>query len=248
MLLGDGALLTGLQVLNIRFQKKEERLIPGRSFCGLTYRYSGTVSVETDEVSLLSEPGTVTFIPMGQDYKTEILEDGQMIAVHFTVQDGAADLQPQLIRPDHAMGKQFFRLCELYRPGKNRDFRCMALFYEILAALEADHGSVDRSSPMRDAENYILRHFSDPELSVSAMAERLNISDSYFRREFKGLYGVSPSSFLQNIRMDHAKMLLSSGYYTIGEVARLCGFRSLSYFSAAFHRAVGMAPGEYRER
>lgn len=247
MFFGEDAVVTGLQVLNVSFQQAEKRIITGRPFYGLTFRFAGKISLETGQTSLISEPDTITFVPMNQDYVTEILEDGQMIAVHFTMENVSQQLCPQVIADREDLGRQFLHLWEAYRKIGRCDFRCMSLFYDILAELFVSPAVAHVTGPIEKMRDYMIRNLKDSDLNMPAIAERYGFSDSYFRRAFKKMFGVPPSVYLQQIRIDHAKMLLRSGYYAVGQVADLCGFNSLSYFSATFHRFVGCSPLAYRD-
>ena len=55
---------------------------------------------------------------------------------------------------------------------------------------------------------------------------------------------MSPMAYIKRTRIENARLLLRTGYFTVGEVAAQCGFESLSYFSYEFHRMTGMTPGE----
>ena len=247
MFFGEHAVVTDLQVLNVLFQQVEKRVVTGRPFYSLTFRFLGKISLEIGQTSLISEPDTVTFVPMDQDYATEILEDGQMIAVHFSMENVSQELCPQVITGREDLGQHFLHLWEVYRKMGKCDFRCMALFYDILAELFVTSDVESAAGPVEKMRDYMIRNFKDSGLNMPAVAERYGFSDSYFRRAFKKMFGVPPSVYLQQIRIDHAKMLLRSGYYAVGQVAELCGFNSLSYFSATFHRFVGCSPLEYRD-
>ena len=70
------------------------------------------------------------------------------------------------------------------------------------------------------------------------------ISGNLFKQEM----GQSIMSFLQNIRIGHAKMLLrkfpEKDACTIGKI---CGFNSASYFGKVFKKVTGLTPGMYRQ-
>ena len=50
------------------------------------------------------------------------------------------------------------------------------------------------------------------------------------------------------MRLENAKALLRTGYYSVTETATRCGFDSVSYFSYTFRRETGVTPSAYRER
>ena len=53
-------------------------------------------------------------------------------------------------------------------------------------------------------------------------------------------------SYLNQIRIDHAKELLETPGVKIKDVANLVGFEYEKYFSRQFHKNTGLSPNEYR--
>lgn len=65
-------------------------------------------------------------------------------------------------------------------------------------------------------------------------------------RAFTKSKGVTPYSYLQNIRIGEAKKLLEQGLPPV-EAALQTGFSDQSHFTNYFNRYIGLAPGVYRE-
>lgn len=241
--------VTGLTVFRHEFKKSECTFVPGRPFHALTFRLSGAISLSDGRPQLLSGAGCITYIPQGAAYNTEILESGEMVAVHFTAMEETETSQITVLRPEHAVAfrNQFLSLQERYRAGRERDYACMAMFYEILASIEHEMTRDARAAipeRMRNAKNYIDHRFGDANLSVSLLADAAGVSEVYFRREFRRHFGLSPMAYIKKVRLDNARLLLRAGYFSVSEVAEQCGFESLSYFSYEFHRLTGMTPTE----
>lgn len=241
--------VTGLTVFRHEFKKSECTFVPGRPFHALTFRIAGKITLSEGGRQLISDAGCITFIPQGAAYSTEIIESGKMVAVHFTTSEEAEAAQITVLRPEHAIAfrNQFSSLQERYRVGRERDYACLAMFYEILASLEHElTRDVREAIPrrMREAREYIDHRFGDSNMTVSFLAEMAGVSEVYFRREFRACFGMSPMAYIKKTRMDNARLQLRTGYYTVGEVAAQCGFDSLSYFSCEFHRLTGMTPTE----
>ena len=248
-MLGKELVVTGLTVFRREFKKTEPVFVPGRPFHALTFRLSGSISLSEGGRLLVSGPGSVTLIPQGAAYNTEILENGEMIAVHFTSAQEDVLSRISVFRPEHttAFRNQFLSLQERYKVGRERDYACLAMFYEILASLEYELTRDARAAipvRMKDAKEYIDHRFGDVNLSVSLLAEAAGVSEAYFRREFRTCFGMTPMAYIKKTRLDNARLLLRTGYFTVSEVAAQCGFDSLSYFSYEFHRMTGMTPSE----
>ena len=59
--------------------------------------------------------------------------------------------------------------------------------------------------------------------------------------------GVSPFQYLINIRIAHAKHLLSTSDMPIAQIATECGYDDPVYFSQVFKRITEFSPKEYRK-
>ena len=78
------------------------------------------------------------------------------------------------------------------------------------------------------------------------MARQLGVSTTWFDKLYRAQYGVSPKQDVLRARIERAKGLLTFTEGSLREVAQLTGFQNEYYFSRAFRRRTGMAPGEYR--
>lgn len=94
---------------------------------------------------------------------------------------------------------------------------------------------------------YMTDHISE-KIKIEALAEELHISHVGLLWKFKRTMGCTPSEFLIQIRMRHAKHLLLQGKKRINEIAILCGYNNAYYFSNAFKKVYHIPPSKYREK
>lgn len=59
-------------------------------------------------------------------------------------------------------------------------------------------------------------------------------------------FGVSPSAYVNRIRMEYAALMLAGSDLPIGDIASECGIENLSYFYRVFQRQYGTTPRQYR--
>ncbi|WP_416139176.1 helix-turn-helix domain-containing protein [Halomonas sp. HK25] len=93
-----------------------------------------------------------------------------------------------------------------------------------------------------------IRHNLGEPLSVESLAHSLRLSPFHFARMFKNSTGHSPYSYVQSLRIDKAKDLLTTSPMSVSAVADRLGFSSQSYFSRAFKAKVGCSPDKFRRR
>ena len=70
----------------------------------------------------------------------------------------------------------------------------------------------------------------------------------YLARMYKKKTGVSLKDYINDYRIQQAKLLLQQSDKQVGEVAADVGFSNLSYFSTLFKKSTGLTPVEYRRR
>jgi len=84
------------------------------------------------------------------------------------------------------------------------------------------------------------------QLDVRSLAARANLSDRSFHRKFVEATGTTPAKFVETLRLDEARLLLSRSV-CLKAVAAKVGLSPPSRFADAFERRFGIAPGLFRE-
>lgn len=100
---------------------------------------------------------------------------------------------------------------------------------------------------MIDAVYHIETHYNQP-LTLEEAARAAGLSTTYFSRLFHKQLGVPFSEYVRNVRIHHAKILLSQSSKSITEIALETGFCSGDYLSTQFKAKTGMTPSAFRNR
>ena len=87
--------------------------------------------------------------------------------------------------------------------------------------------------------------FSDPQLSISFIAEQLGYNSKYLSHIFKKKTGIGYTEYLQTFRIKYAVSLFEHGIDSIKNVALLSGFTDPLYFSTVFKNKIGISPKNY---
>ena len=90
--------------------------------------------------------------------------------------------------------------------------------------------------------NYMKR------ITLNDISEHVAFSVSYLSRMFKEEKGINLTSYINEVRVRNAKLLLKGSDAPLSEVAYLTGFDDQSYFSKVFKKHTGVTPGKYREK
>ena len=92
---------------------------------------------------------------------------------------------------------------------------------------------------------FMEQHFAE-RIYLDQICRYAGLSKSTLLRAFTKSKGVTPYSYLENIRIGEAKKLLEQGFPPI-EAALRTGFSDQSHFTNYFNRFIGLSPGVYRE-
>lgn len=83
--------------------------------------------------------------------------------------------------------------------------------------------------------------------SLAELAASCGISRRHLTRSFRHTTGITIGEFILDRQVARAKDLLAREDLLIKQVAYQCGFNSTAAFAAAFRRATGLTPTDFRE-
>lgn len=140
---------------------------------------------------------------------------------------------------------KFFDIAYLWE-GKSslHALKCKAHIFDILYELIGNslpHKCVPHAEKIEAARAYIQANFRN-KISIDALAQRMELSVSYFRKIFTEAYGQSPQKYIITLRINTAYDLLKSGEVNVSEAASLSGFDDIYYFSTLFKKHTGFSP------
>ena len=105
----------------------------------------------------------------------------------------------------------------------------------------------DKSKYVLEAMDYIGAHYQDPNISISAIAQDLGISEGHLSHTFKKETDYTLLNYLTRYRIHKAMELLRDCRVKVYEVAAQVGYRDITYFSATFKKVTGVTPSEYQD-
>jgi len=104
----------------------------------------------------------------------------------------------------------------------------------------------DDVDKMRMVHTYVMDNFKS-KISLDEVAALLNMTKTSFCRYFKPRANKTFSSFVNEIRIGHARKLLLEDNYNISEICYECGFYTLSNFNRQFKAVTDLKPLQYRK-
>jgi AraC-like DNA-binding protein len=125
------------------------------------------------------------------------------------------------------------------------------MLFHALGKLLLSH-SENRSTPRRlgwerpaikRVKAYLDEHYAE-EISLEDLACIANLSAFHLTRVFRQAIGLPPHAYQAQVRLDHARRLLSQGF-SVSYVASETGFFDQAHFTHQFKRYFGVTPGIY---
>lgn len=125
--------------------------------------------------------------------------------------------------------------------------RCYLTEILVHAARLADKGETtrERHPAVAAMAEYLYEHYAQP-LSLELLSERIGYTPQYLSSLFRKESGMSPSAYLQRLRVENACLLLSERRLSISQIAQEVGYGDLKHFNAVFRRYKNMSPREFR--
>jgi len=105
----------------------------------------------------------------------------------------------------------------------------------------------ERSMLIQQAKRYVDNHFDNPDLQMNKVAAQFNLSSNHFSTLFSQEIGEPFRDYLNNLRINRAKELLSTTSIMCSQIAYQCGYNDPHYFSTFFKKKTGFTPQEFRE-
>lgn len=123
----------------------------------------------------------------------------------------------------------------LQRPGGQAQFSVWA------------ESALPVSGGLRDIVDSVI---GDPgaDHSIASMAVKAAVSERHLARMFHEQIGMTPARFVEQARLEAAKVLLATGDQSQDTVARRAGFGTTDTMRRTFRRNLGVSPGVYRNR
>lgn len=100
-----------------------------------------------------------------------------------------------------------------------------------------------RPRTLRRAQDHVQAHFAEP-MTVADIALAAGSSARRVQEAFAAHLGISPMSYLRDVRLDACHRMLVAGTATVTESAQACGFTHLGRFSAAYRERFGQLPSQ----
>lgn len=276
LLRGDEFALGDLPIFVNRSVESYELSEHRHDFLEISYVSEGTGTHYTGKASLSTGQGDIFLIPVGVShvFRPASTAKNRPLVVYnciITMEaaarlletfPGGTELKPLLecteIRGFRDRYGEFHRLFQRlhYDYASSRPGREAALYTGVMNLLlylyrsganKQETAAAAVSAGMEEVLKRIHTRFEHP-LKVSELAGILGIGERQFHRLFTKQTGMTPTEYLQNVRVHEACRLLQTTDRKVSDIAPSVGYQDIAFFNALFKKKTGVSPREYRRK
>ena len=222
----------------------------GRTANGFIYVLRGLLIEQFSDTDgtkeIMLEPGEVLFVPQGARYIGIYGKDNtELKVVQFDLLSG--ELAPYLTSPLKIELGNAAKHIERFFTSENKEeirhpFYYLSTMYELLWRIDEHYtGASIKYKRLRPALTELAVGYRE-KLPVSHYAALCGMSEVSFRRNFREQFGCSPIDYRNELRLEKARELITSGEYNVTEAAMHSGFSNLSFFIKLYKKKYGHTP------
>ncbi|MCP3939866.1 MAG: helix-turn-helix domain-containing protein [Desulfobacteraceae bacterium] len=127
-----------------------------------------------------------------------------------------------------------------------------AMIHDFGRDSQAPYTVFQRSRDHQDKNIAAVQEFmeknSEESFQPEMLAKKYGMSRRTFERHFKNATGHTPLHYLQQIRVEKAKLQLETSTYSFDEIAYETGYEDSGFFRKIFKKHTGLLPSQYRSR
>ena len=199
--------------------------------------------------------GTLFFFFPAVPYTITADEDFRYIYISFMGQ-GVSPLFEKLgIVLNHPVFQGFSHLIDLWMSSIvrvtqiNANILTESVLLHTLSYISRSTNCVENN---KNSENllpmivdYVDTHYRENSITLRSVADMFSYTEKYLSRFFKTRMGIGFNEYVNELRLQYARQLISEGLVTVSKIAQHCGFGDPLYFSKVFKKKTGMSPREY---
>jgi len=254
-------------IMNAVFEKKEYFQLSASRVTGfrgympmfhphgeLLYVTEGAIPITVDGKSHLLKAGEMLVLFPYLTHSYEDAPEASALILLFDPKETAFDNTLLTAKPVccHTEAASLLPLMERAVEMAKRDRPKTAMAYvnallgELLELLVLEPHSGPSGDMTVQLLSYCAEHFAE-DITVSSLAAKLYISESYVSKLFSRQLGCSCREHINKLRIHKAQNLLESTDLPIGQIMAMCGFQNQSSFNRIFRTLTGRSPRQYRK-
>ena len=215
-----------------------------RPYHALVFRVNGEATFSHGIETAKTGIGEVFYMPANYEYNAVYDGKNEIIAIHFE-SELDSKMENYTLENVRIISELFQRIYGIWnKKEEGYYYASLAVMCDVLQniSIQQDNFPYKTATTFKKAVEYMEDNYTSCDFSVAEMVSRAYMSNTYFRKMFVARFGTTPVRYLASKRLSHAERLLSTGEYSVEEVARMSGFDDAKYFSRAVKKEYGVPP------
>ncbi len=221
--------------------------VAARPYHALAFRLCGSALFSHGSFHATTNTGDVFYMPANYSYEAAYKEKNEILVIHFE-SNLISKMENYQLYNSHIVSLLFHKLYDIWnKKTEGYYYRALSVMCEILENISVQQASAFRKETIKafeDAVEYMENNYASNEFSINKMIEKAYMSNTYFRKLFCTKFNMTPIRYLITKRLVYAEKLLSTGKYSIKEVAEKSGFCDVKYFSRLVKKEYGVPPSK----
>ena len=202
---------------------------------------------------LLADDSHLVFLPRGTEYALCVEREGACTVLEFDSEENAAVHPCSFYTGGEsdllATVKNIHHYWNLRGPAYHS--KCLSEIYSLVTQIATiqsyAYSLAGKYRLIHRSVKYIETHYHRQDLYTPMLAKMSGMGQTYYRSIFQSVFGVPPTRYIQQYRVEKAKTLLVYSAGCVEEIAMAVGFANSSYFCKVFKATAGMTPSEFAE-
>ena len=220
-----------IAVDHLEWTKRQYSVKP-REHSALAFRIKGSGVLYYNEKAISVNTNEILYLPQEIGYKAEY-SDTEIIVIHFKTQIPDDTVEVFSFQNTEKIYKLFLEALNIWQ-NKNIGYKIftISILYKILGTMYKEAQQHNLPPNFTNALSIINSSYKNNSLSITQVCREAQISETYFRKLFAESYDKTPITYINELRLEYARNLISGGV-SIEKAAYLCGFNDPKYFSRA---------------
>ena len=187
-------------------------------------------------------------VPPNCEHTEQLNEEGKILFIGFEYDDTEYKLEQGIFQStDTEIASLFYKIFEEYKVqdiGYQSATKSL-LNVLLITALRTSRTESKQCKNLDYIRAYIEQYYNT-KINFTELAALSGYSCDYFRSIFKKRFGVSPQTYMINIRLERAKEMLEATSLSCTEIAYRCGFSNSAQLSVMFKKHFGVLPSAFK--
>ena len=229
---------------HIEWKEQQYNVIP-REYSALSFRIKGTGIIHYNENYISIDTNNILYLPQNIGYDAKY-SDTELIVIHFKTQISDDIAEVFTFQNTEKIYKLFLEALNTWQ-NKNIGYKILTLsiLYKILGTIYKETQKHTLPRNFINAISIINSNYKDNSLSIKQVCFEAQISQTYFRKLFSYYYKKTPVAYINELRLEYARSLISGGI-SIEKAAYRSGFNDPKYFARTVKKHFNCTPRELK--